>query len=152
MVFRVGSWVLLAVLALIVSGGISAVCAASPQPVLEESYSIGQSNSPFGDVVGNEIGINVTNTGGGGDVYYEIYWKYPGSTDISRTASRVFWMDAGESVRVYAVYSAGSAKHPGVPGCGMSAFGQPLPGIAMWERCESNGSSSKRIPHLIVQG
>ena len=61
-----------------------------------------------------EIGKNVTNGGGPGNVFYNMTGTYP-------LRSKVFWMDAGENVKVWAYYpysiSAGFIQHEGSARC-----------------------------------
>jgi hypothetical protein len=92
------------VLALFVVGLVSVVAAAPPDPYFPNGdYSQSNYYWPTGGIYAHEIGKEVTNGGGAGNVYYSFYGDhYP-------LSSVLFWMEPNETVKVWAYYS-GAAR------------------------------------------
>jgi hypothetical protein len=88
------------VLALFVVGLVSGVAAAPPAPYFPNGdWSMSNYYWPTGGIYAHEIGKEVTNGGGAGNVYYWFYGdRYP-------LSSVVFRMEPNETVKVWAYYS-----------------------------------------------
>jgi hypothetical protein len=78
---------------------VTSAAPASPYFPNPNSYHVSEYYWPTGGVYAHELGEDVTNGGGAGNVFYSFYGDYYALSSV------VFWMDPGETVTVWSYYS-----------------------------------------------